>query len=57
MDEAGERLADELRRTLSGGGLTDPKALPYLQACLRESHRLTPSLPAGLPKQLTVCAA
>jgi cytochrome P450 len=54
---AQQTLADELQRTLGGGALAaDPKltrTLPYLQACVRESHRLTPSLPAGLAKELS----
>ena len=46
----------ELEGALGGDGVReDPRSrgtLPYLQACVRESHRLTPSLPAGLGKEL-----
>eukprot|EP00966_Prymnesium_polylepis_P164779 3809733-Prymnesium_polylepis.1 len=59
---AQETLASELQQTLRGGPLAvdpkvEPRTLLYLQACVRESHRLTPSLPAGMPKQLSEAMA
>ncbi|KAL3781325.1 hypothetical protein ACHAW5_007179 [Stephanodiscus triporus] len=40
------RLAEELRTVLDGADVTTAKQmqdLPYLKACIRESHRLTPT--------------
>ena len=44
------KLANELKSVLNGADLTTPeqmKSLPYLDACIRESHRLTPSAVAN----------
>jgi len=40
--EAQERLAKEIRSNTKNGEFTIDTKLPYLEACLRESHRLTP---------------
>lgn len=50
-----ERLADELRATLGGGPLTESVAksrsgLQYLQAVVREQHRIRPAMPLNLMK-------
>jgi cytochrome P450 family 12 len=37
-----EKLAKELKEILKGGDYNKDQPLPYLQACYRESHRLTP---------------
>ena len=40
------KLANELKAVLNGADVTTAeqmKSLPYLEACIRESHRLTPS--------------
>jgi len=40
------KLANELKSVLNGADVTTAeqmKSLPYLEACIRESHRLTPS--------------
>lgn len=42
------KLADELKRVLDGADVTtveQMEGLPYLNACIRESHRLTPPGP------------
>ncbi|KAL7518524.1 hypothetical protein ACHAWX_003343 [Stephanocyclus meneghinianus] len=44
--EAQTKLAAELKSVLNGADLTTKEqmdALPYLKACIRESHRLTPA--------------
>ena len=46
--EAQTKLAAELKSVLNGGDLTTKEqmdSLPYLKACIRESHRLTPPAP------------
>ena len=55
---AQERLADELRRELGGGDLTEAavkgrNALPYLNAVVRETHRMRPSLPLSVMKAVS----
>lgn len=42
------KLAEELKSVLDGADLTTKEqmdSLPYLKACIRESHRLTPATP------------
>eukprot|EP00986_Skeletonema_menzelii_P004128 scaffold1371_cov132-Skeletonema_menzelii.AAC.9 len=44
------KLANELKSVLNGADVTTPEqmnSLPYLDACIRESHRLTPSAVAN----------
>eukprot|EP00581_Thalassiosira_minuscula_P006815 CAMPEP_0183707860 /NCGR_PEP_ID=MMETSP0737-20130205/4290_1 /TAXON_ID=385413 /ORGANISM="Thalassiosira miniscula, Strain CCMP1093" /LENGTH=540 /DNA_ID=CAMNT_0025935591 /DNA_START=79 /DNA_END=1701 /DNA_ORIENTATION=- len=43
------KLASELKSVLNGADVTtleQMNSLPYLKACIRESHRLTPTVPA-----------
>ena len=54
--EVQDRLADELHRVLNGSDVTTTEqldSLPYLRACIRESHRLTPSAPISVKKLTT----
>ena len=47
--DAQAKLAQELRDVLGGADVTTARqmqSLPYLKACVRESHRLTPTAPA-----------
>jgi len=47
------KLADELKTVLNGADVTtlaQMNSLPYLKACIRESHRLTPTAAASLKK-------
>jgi len=48
-------LAEELHAVLAGGDLTEDALdrLPYLRACIRESHRLTPPGPITGVRRLT----
>jgi cytochrome P450 len=46
--EAQTKLAAELKTVLNGADITTKEqmdSLPYLKACIRESHRLTPATP------------
>jgi len=47
-----ETLRQELHKVLAGGDLTSEalKRMPYLKACMRESHRFTPSGPFNAMK-------
>lgn len=48
---AQDKLAQELEDVLGGADLTTAQqleALPYLRACIRESHRLTPGTPISV---------
>ncbi|CAE8651796.1 unnamed protein product [Polarella glacialis] len=49
-----QRLRDELSSVLQGGDLVEDAIgkLPYLKACIRESHRFTPSVLFGGPRKL-----
>jgi len=52
---AQEKLAAELKSVLKGADVTtveQMEALPYLKACIRESHRLTPTAPIAAKKFL-----
>lgn len=49
--EVQQRLAKELQDVLQGADITTKEQieqLPYLRACVRESHRLTPSAPLSV---------
>ena len=49
--DAQEKLATELYDVLGGSDVTTAaqmESLPYLKACLRESHRLTPTAPISV---------
>ena len=55
---AQEKLADELRRELGGGDITEAavkgrNALPFLNAVVRETHRLRPSIPLSVVKAVS----
>jgi cytochrome P450 len=51
--EKQQKLAEQLQTVLKGDDLTtleQMNSLPYLKACIRESHRLTPSAPISVKK-------
>ena len=50
-----QKLREELEQVLNGDDLTEDKIqhLPFLKACIRESHRLTPPTPLSVMKKPT----
>eukprot|EP00931_Biecheleriopsis_adriatica_P077021 TRINITY_DN50664_c0_g1_i1.p1 TRINITY_DN50664_c0_g1~~TRINITY_DN50664_c0_g1_i1.p1 ORF type:complete len:499 (-),score=79.17 TRINITY_DN50664_c0_g1_i1:13-1509(-) len=57
--EKQQLLRDELSSVLAGGDLTEAAIgkLPYLKACIRESHRYTPPQPFGGVRKLSKTAS